>query len=127
MMYAVIDLEKRTLTYARAGHTLLIYLANNGGVSSAQVLASSGLVVGLDGFQRQFEELLEEDSLTIHEGDLAMLFTDGITEAMNEDDDLFDEDRLSRLIEEHKDLSSDELRGANPRQHRGVCRICGSA
>ena len=37
-------------------------------------------------------------------------FTDGITEAMNEDADLFGEDRLSRLIEEHRDLSSDELR-----------------
>ena len=110
MMYAVIDLEKRTLTYARAGHTPLIYVSENGGVSSARVLTPSGLVVGLDGFQRQFEELLEEDSLTIQEGDLAVLFTDGITEAMNEDDDLFGEDRLRQLIEENRDLSVDKLR-----------------
>ena len=67
-------------------------------------------MVGLGGLETRFEELLEEHSLSIGAGDLAVLFTDGITEAMNEDADLFGEDRLSRLIEEHRDLSLDELR-----------------
>ena len=110
MTYAVIDLDTQTLTYARAGHTPLIYLPRDGGPSGAQVLSPSGLVVGLGGLETRFEELLEEHSLSIGAGDLAVLFTDGITEAMNEDADLFGEDRLSRLIEEHRDLSSDELR-----------------
>ena len=110
MMYAVIDLDTQTLTYARAGHTPLIYLPRDGGPGGAQVLSPSGLVVGLGGLETRFEELLEEHSLSIGAGDLAVLFTDGITEAMNEDADLFGEDRLSRLIEEHRDLSSDELR-----------------
>ena len=110
MMYAVIDLETQTLTYARAGHTSLIYLPRDGGPGGAQVLTPSGLVVGLGGLETRFAELLEEHSLSIGTGDLAVLFTDGITEAMNEDADLFGEDRLSRLIEEHRHLSSDELR-----------------
>ena len=100
----MIDLEKQTLTYARAGHTPLIYLAGNGGVREAQVLTLSGLVVGLDGFQRTFEDLLEEHSISIAAGDPAVLFTNGITEAMNEDAELFGDDRLSRLIEEHTKL-----------------------
>ncbi|HIN10960.1 MAG TPA: hypothetical protein EYM63_05010, partial [Acidobacteria bacterium] len=37
-------------------------------------------------------------------------FTDGITEAMNEESDLFGEERLSRLLVEHAHLTSDELR-----------------
>ena len=110
MTYAVIDLDTQTLTYARAGHTPLIYLPRDGGPGGAQVLSPSGLVVGLGGLETRFEELLEEHSLSIGAGDLAVLFTDGITEAMNEDADLFGEDRLSLLIEEHRDLSSDELR-----------------
>ena len=104
ILYAVIDLEKQTLTYARAGHTPLIYLAGNGGVREAQVLTLSGLVVGLDGFQRTFEDIPEEHSISIAAGDPAVLFTNGITEAMNEDAELFGDDRLSRLIEEHTKL-----------------------
>ena len=110
MLYAVIDLEKQTLTYARAGHTPLIYLASNGGAQQAQVLTPSGLVVGLDGFQRTFDDLLEEHTISIGSGDLVVLFTDGITEAMNEDAELFGEDRLSHLIEEHAPLGSEGLR-----------------
>ena len=110
MLYAVIDLEEQTLTYARAGHTPLLYLAGSDGAGGAQVLTPSGLVVGLEGFQRTFEDLLEEHSIGIGAGDLAVLFTDGITEAMNEDAELFGEDRLSRLIEEHTKLGCEELR-----------------
>src|SRR4029077_1347290 len=47
MTYALIDLRKRTMTYARAGHTPLIYLATNGTERQLHVLAPDGLVVGL--------------------------------------------------------------------------------
>ena len=43
-------------------------------------------------------------------GDVIVLFTDGITEAMNPDSDLFGETRLSRIVEEHGHLESSELR-----------------
>ena len=43
-------------------------------------------------------------------GDLLMLYTDGITEAMNGASDLFGESRLSRIVEEHGHLESGELR-----------------
>ena len=39
-----------------------------------------------------------------------MLYTDGITEAMNADSDLFGDSRLSRIVEEHGHLDSGELR-----------------
>ncbi len=39
-----------------------------------------------------------------------MLFTDGITEAMNPESDLFGELRLSQIVEEHGHLESGELR-----------------
>jgi phosphoserine phosphatase RsbU/P len=43
-------------------------------------------------------------------GDVVVLFTDGITEAMNLESDLFGESRLSRIVEEHGHLESGELR-----------------
>ena len=39
-----------------------------------------------------------------------MLYTDGISEAMNAESDLFGETRLSEIIEEHGHLGSAELR-----------------
>ena len=51
--------------------------------------------------QERFGGVLEECTVTLADGDLFALFTDGITEAMNEDLDLFGEDRLCGLLEEH--------------------------
>jgi serine phosphatase RsbU (regulator of sigma subunit) len=99
------------MTYARAGHTPLIYLPANGPNRSIRVLTPDGLVLGLkidDG--EMFERLLCEETMTISEGDLFVLFTDGITEAMNAGDDCFGEGRLGALVEEHSHLPTEELR-----------------
>ena len=70
------------------------------------------MVVGLqfEGIEEKFSEILEESQLELSSGDVLILYTDGISEAMNEASDLFGEDRLSRLVEDHADLSSEELR-----------------
>jgi sigma-B regulation protein RsbU (phosphoserine phosphatase) len=75
------------------------------------VLAPDGLVLGLkidDG--QLFERLLEEQTIALGDGDVYLFFTDGITEAMNAEDDCFGEQRLGRIIEEHAHLSCAELR-----------------
>jgi serine phosphatase RsbU (regulator of sigma subunit) len=46
----------------------------------------------------------------LHTGDVIVLYTDGITEAMNVSSELFGESRLSRIVEEHGHLESAELR-----------------
>ena len=110
MTYAVLDMDRETLTYAQGGHTPLIYMRGEESGTTAEVLTPSGLVVGLDGFQSHFEHLIEEASLRVGRGDIAVLFTDGVSEAMNEADESFGEDRLSRLVEAHADLSVEALR-----------------
>ncbi len=113
MTYAVVDLEHRTFTYARAGHTPLIHVPGPTSTeASVRVLQPNGMVLGLQipGGIAKFEELLEESCLSLGAGDLFVLFTDGITEAMNAESDLFGEVRLSRLVEEHGQLPPEELR-----------------
>jgi sigma-B regulation protein RsbU (phosphoserine phosphatase) len=70
------------------------------------------MVLGLriPGAEGKFAELLEEDRLDLSTGDVIVFYTDGITEAMNADSDLFGESRLSRIVEEHGHLESGELR-----------------
>jgi phosphoserine phosphatase RsbU/P len=113
MTYAIVDLEARTMTYARAGHTPLMYLPGpaRGTERRVRVLAPDGLVLGLNIDQGEaFARLLEERTIDLCAGDLALFFTDGITEAMNESDEYFGETRLGQLVESHADLSADDLR-----------------
>jgi len=112
MTYGVVDVRARTLTYARAGHCPLIRLPGPGSLSSAaEVLAPDGLVLGLnldDG--RTFERLLEEATLPIAPGDVFLLYTDGLTEAMNPAGDFFGEDRLSAIVQSHGTSTFPQLR-----------------
>ena len=88
MTYAVVDLRARTMTYARAGHTPLIYVPGGAAPDgdgrrrrcSRRTAWCSGLKLD-DG--EMFERLLEEQTIPLHAGDLYLLFTDGISEAMN--------------------------------------------
>jgi serine phosphatase RsbU (regulator of sigma subunit) len=112
MAYAVVDLAARTMVYARAGHTPLIYRRECGDRDpSVEMLTPDGLVLGLriDG-GATFSRLLTEITLPLHRGDVMLLFTDGISEAMNAESDLFGDDRLARLVSEHGHLPTDELR-----------------
>ena len=110
--YLVIDLKAGTLAYARAGHYPLVYVP---GPYAAQrtpkLLAPDGLVLGLQLDEgRTFARLLEEVTVPLGRGDLFVLYTDGVTEAMNADGDCFGDARLAALIAQHADLSADELR-----------------
>jgi serine phosphatase RsbU (regulator of sigma subunit) len=49
-------------------------------------------------------------TLPLERGDVLMLFTDGISEAMNAESDLFGEARLAGLVGEHGHLPAEELR-----------------
>ena len=114
MTYAVIDLRARTMTYARAGHTPLIYVpgsCDTPGPRQVKILAPDGMVVGLKlDNGEMFERLLREETIPLRSGDLYLFFTDGISEAMNARDDCFGESRLGQLVEAHAHLPSDELR-----------------
>ena len=110
--YAVVDLQSRTLTYARAGHCPLIYMPGpHDAARRVQILAPDGLVLGLqidDG--QMFTRLLEEVTVPLGPGDLFVLYTDGITEAMNPEGDCFGEQRLGAFIEQQAHLPFEELR-----------------
>ena len=112
MTYAVVDLRKRIMTYARAGHTPLIYVpGDGGGARGVRILVPDGMVVGLKlDNGEMFSRLLQEETIALRPGDLYLFFTDGISEAMNVHDDCFGESRLGELVQAHAHLPSAELR-----------------
>jgi serine phosphatase RsbU (regulator of sigma subunit) len=112
MTYAVVDLQVRTITIARAGHCPLVYVPGPHAASRAAVaLQPDGMVLGLQFDTGElFDRTLVELTLPLGAGDLFLLYTDGISEAMNVDNDCFGETRLADLAQQHADLASDALR-----------------
>ncbi len=108
MTYAVVDLEAGTLTSARAGHTPLIVAADG----RTQVVTGEGMVLGLrlPGGRERFEQLLSEDQRPIAPGDTVVLYTDGITEAMDTQGELFGDAAFTREVAMHCGLEATALR-----------------
>ena len=108
MTYAVIDLEARTLTCARAGHTPLLVVS--GGTS--EVVTPGGMVLGLrlPGATERFSQVLEEHTRAILPGDVFVLYTDGISEAMDPEGELFSDERLARVVASHHRLDAAGIR-----------------
>jgi serine phosphatase RsbU (regulator of sigma subunit) len=96
MTYAVIDLERRTLTAARAGHTPLLVVSDG----RSDVITPDGMVLGLrlPGASERFEAVLDEHTRSLLPGDVIVLYTDGITEAMDADGELFGDAALARVV-----------------------------
>jgi sigma-B regulation protein RsbU (phosphoserine phosphatase) len=93
--YAVLDPATRTLTYATAGHNPP-RLVRDGAVISLN--ADGGLPLGIFPSQSY-----EQSTVSLQAGDLILLYTDGITEAMAPLDgaksrELFGTDRLDKLL-----------------------------
>jgi serine phosphatase RsbU (regulator of sigma subunit) len=107
MTYAVVDTAARTMRYARAGHNPIIHL--EAGTGRTRVLTPPGLGLAIDRGAR-FEEILEEAEAPLSEGDLFLFFTDGLSEAMNPEAELFGESRLRKVIEESEGLESDAVK-----------------
>ncbi|MDY0084258.1 MAG: SpoIIE family protein phosphatase, partial [Ignavibacteriaceae bacterium] len=90
---ALFDIENRTVRFCRAGHLPLI-TANNGKV---EAIRSEGIGLGLEKGD-VFERTLKEEEIKIKSKQIFAFFSDGITEAMNEKNELFGDAKLNALI-----------------------------
>lgn len=106
MIYGVLDSEKNTFTYIRAGHNPILYKQVSGEISWLQ---PKGVALGMAKGE-SFNQVSEEETIHLSKGDVLVLYTDGITEAQNEKDEFYDEIRLKKLIKREKTKTALELR-----------------
>ncbi len=104
MTLALFDSSTNIVKFCRAGHMPLI-TANNGSINSYK---SKGIGIGLESGPI-FENSLVEEKVTFRSGQIFAFFSDGITEAMNERNDLFGEEKLSELLRNKSNTTSTEL------------------
>jgi phosphoserine phosphatase RsbU/P len=90
--YVFMDLEKKVMSYAGAGHPPLLLLRNSSG--SASEVLENGLVLG------QFPEATYDVvQIALEPGDRSVIYTDGILETKNPSDEEFGTGRFMRLME----------------------------
>jgi sigma-B regulation protein RsbU (phosphoserine phosphatase) len=104
MTLALFDNQAKILKFCRAGHLPLL-MASNGNVSSFR---TQGIGVGLEK-GNIFESTLTEEEIPLKPGQTFAFFSDGITEAMNENNDLFGEENLQILLKNKSASSSVEI------------------
>lgn len=101
VFYGMLNLKTGKLDYCNGGHNLP-YIVNESG-SVAEMKNIGGLLLG------KFEEApYERGSVQLNTGDSLVTFTDGVTEAEDEEDGFFDEERLVQYLEKNaaKNLES---------------------
>ena len=95
MLYLVYCPRTRELRIARAGHDRPLW---DQAASGDQVqIESPGPAIGM-GTPELFEQMLQETSIVLSPGDRVTLYTDGITEAVNEHDEDFGIERLKSAL-----------------------------
>jgi serine phosphatase RsbU (regulator of sigma subunit)/anti-sigma regulatory factor (Ser/Thr protein kinase)/TolA-binding protein len=103
VFYVIIDSKRRRLNYASAGHNpMILYRAST---QKTYYLNPRGFPIGIQLHEKDlFRKSIESDTIQLAEEDILLIYTDGITEAMNAKRDLFGEERLLKIFREHGQL-----------------------
>ena len=100
-VYAVLDMEKKELTYVNAGHNPPLWIKCDGGVER---LRRTGVALGA-----AEEVTYTQRVIPLEKDDSILLYTDGLTESFNNDDEFFGEERLMDAIQANLCSSASDL------------------
>lgn len=103
--YGILDTRTGQLAYSNGGHNPPYLLRHDGTV---EVLAGTGgIVLGM------LEDIgYAAEQAILHSGDGVFLYTDGVTEAMDRDGNLFSDRRLEGVLRQHTQASPEAIVGA---------------
>jgi sigma-B regulation protein RsbU (phosphoserine phosphatase) len=95
MAYLILDHHRDSITLARAGHDApLLYKHQSQTVTPVK---SPGMVVGIDS-GNVFDRLTVDFAISLERDDCLVLYTDGVTETLNAEEDEFGLDRVIQAV-----------------------------
>ena len=99
ILYAVVDVGNNTVVFARAGHELPLFARRDPatGAYATHFVGSEGMSVGMVP-DELFSEVLADHTEPFGPDDVPMLYTDGVTEAPNQDEREFSGARLADSV-----------------------------
>jgi sigma-B regulation protein RsbU (phosphoserine phosphatase) len=109
------DSQLHQLTYASAGHNPPLLLHVNGS-SDISWLRPTAAAIGL-----MEEYHVRAETITLSQGDILLLYTDGVTEATNAGNEPFGLDRLVAVVQENAGLSAQDLLRAVRQSLQAFC------
>ena len=93
-VYGILEISTRRFSWARGGHEPILVAHANG---STELLSPQGFALGvLD--SPEFVGFLEVQTIELLPGDRLLMFTDGLTEAMNNNGEEFGMDRILQVM-----------------------------
>lgn len=100
LFYGVLSRTDRTLNYCNAGHQAPLILRRDGFID----LRAGGMAIGI-----RPNETYERERVVLSEGDLLIMTTDGVTDAMNFEGQSYGSERLLASIWKHRRLDAAQL------------------
>ena len=99
------DPQSRVMKYCNAGHNPpLVIRQKNGKATTSHWLKPTGAAIGL---AESFN--FSTGAIELAPGDIVVLYTDGVTEAMNSKEEQFGENRLEKIVRNNVGLSPQDL------------------
>ncbi len=93
--------DENKFTWTGAGHEhLIIYRA---ATKTCKSIRAGGIVLGM---MKRADKFFKEQEFTLDTGDALILYTDGVTEAVSEDDGMFSLEEVEELVLKHVELDS---------------------
>jgi len=102
--YCLLDKDNLTLTYSNAGHNPPYLFHQNG---EFELLSTGGLLLGM-----LPNVVYQVSTVSLHSGDWLIFYTDGVNEAINKNEEEFDNWRLEQVINSNRDKSAEEMLNA---------------
>ena len=102
VFYGIYNIRTGEVTYSNAGHNPPYLMKADGTVEELPL--SKDIVAGaIDDYE------FTEDTLQLEKGDTLLLFTDGVTEAIDKDEKDYGDERLRKLLGQCSKLSCQEI------------------
>ena len=102
VFYGIYNIRTGEVTYTNAGHNPPYLMKVDGSV--VELPLSKDIVAGaIDDYE------FTEDTLQLEKGDTLLLFTDGVTEAIDKDEKDYGDERLRKLLGQCSKLSCQEI------------------
>ncbi|MDZ7263079.1 MAG: SpoIIE family protein phosphatase [candidate division KSB1 bacterium] len=99
--FGVLDLQQNSFSYVNAGHNPPLHLKADG---SVQVLEQGGLILGM-----MPNMPYQQATISLQPGDWIIMYTDGVTEAVNNADEEFEEQRLLAVARNNLQATADQM------------------
>ncbi len=108
MFYIILDSRNRSINFSSAGHNPMILY--RGKTKEVYFLKPKGFPVGIDlPEEDMFVKNMVLQRVSLEKNDMLVIYTDGITEAMNPESEQFGEDRLIKVIKDNSHLTPAEF------------------